>query len=245
MFSDLQTILRLDGSEISGKFVHLVEEDDNLANFLVHHFVNLGLKQGKKVVIVGLENTFGHYNAVGLKLGNNLMKLKESKSVFYYDFMSKFSTFCDNPKDLVQDLLETLDSELTENSILVLDKFSLVSSLGFTAKQSLNLAQKLQKLVVLKKSTLVTCSRANSNLGSEDYLSQNEQNEVISAFLSHSATLNIVVRPLKSGKSRNVTGNLTFLWTLPNQGNKPQEYQFRVEEKDVKIFSAGTSNAVL
>ena len=41
MFIDLQTALRLDEVDLSGGIVHIVEEDDNLASFLIHHFIHL------------------------------------------------------------------------------------------------------------------------------------------------------------------------------------------------------------
>ena len=65
MFSEVQTALRLDENDLQGKFVYIVEEDDHLASFLIHHFIHMGIQKKTKVVIVGLENTFGHYNSVG------------------------------------------------------------------------------------------------------------------------------------------------------------------------------------
>lgn len=65
MFIDLQTALRLDEVDFSGGIVHIVEEDDNLASFLIHHFIHLGIHKKSKVIIVGFENTLGHYNGIG------------------------------------------------------------------------------------------------------------------------------------------------------------------------------------
>ena len=47
----------------------------------------------------------------------------------------------------------------------------------------------------------------------------------ISAFLSHTANLTIAARPLASGRSSTVTGNLCFLWNIPEEG------QIRLSEK--------------
>jgi hypothetical protein len=77
-----------------------------------------------------------------------------------------------------------------------------------------------------------------------DHHEPDEQADQLSAFLAHCAHLNIVVRPLSTGRSINVTGNLNFMWTS-NLSQEKNQYQFRVEEKDVKVFAAGTSTAVL
>ena len=71
-----------------------------------------------------------------------------------------------------------------------------------------------------------------------------EGNDRISAFMSHTSNLSIAVRPLSSGRSSTVTGNICFLWNDPEDG-QIQHFQFRVEEKDVKVFAIGTSGAVL
>ena len=50
MFSEVQTALRLDENDLQGKFVHVVEEDDHLASFLIHHFIHMGIQKKTKVV---------------------------------------------------------------------------------------------------------------------------------------------------------------------------------------------------
>jgi 16S rRNA C1402 N4-methylase RsmH len=66
MFPDLQSVLRLDQQDhFQGVRVHVVEEEDQLGAFVIHHLVSLALKKQSKVVLVGFENTFGHYNGVG------------------------------------------------------------------------------------------------------------------------------------------------------------------------------------
>ena len=50
MFSEVQTALRLDENDLQGKFVHVVEEDDHLASFLIHHFIHMGIQ--KKTIVI-------------------------------------------------------------------------------------------------------------------------------------------------------------------------------------------------
>ena len=104
------------------------------------------------------------------------------------------------------------------------------------------LVQELQSICERYQSCLVTRCRALTGLGEEE--THDEGSDRISAFLSHTANLTIAVRPLASGRSSTVTGNLCFLWNLPEE-SQIQLFQFRVEEKDVKVFAFGTSGAVL
>ena len=66
----------------------------------------------------------------------------------------------------------------------------------------------------------------------------------LAAFLCHTSHLNVALWPLPSGKSSNVTGNLTFCWSRDSNPHTG-DFQFQVEEKDVKVFALGTSSAVL
>ena len=190
-------------------------------------------------------NRFSTYR---LKIGNNLFKLKESGNVTYIEAFSKIASLIDanelSSYDVViEHLLEDIKKEMSENAFVILDKISLFYNLGMPTKSTMKLIREIQKHAMKKGCLIVTCSKSYSKLGmteQEDFV----HDDAFLSYLSHCATLNIVVRPLSSGKSMNVTGNMIFLWNLPNH-NLPKYYQFRLEEKDVKVFSAGTSNAVL
>ena len=65
MFPDLQSVLRLEETPLKGKFIHICEEEDQLGAFLLHHFIHLGIKRNAKILLVGIENSFGHYNGIG------------------------------------------------------------------------------------------------------------------------------------------------------------------------------------
>ena len=68
MFPDLQSVLRLDQNQFGSggsTRINVVEEEDQLGQVVLHHFVSLAIGRQMKVVIVGIENTFGHYNGAG------------------------------------------------------------------------------------------------------------------------------------------------------------------------------------
>ena len=192
-----------------------------------------------------------HFFTCRLKIGNNLFKLKESGNVTYIEAFSKIASLidADEPSSydvVIEHLLEDIKKEMSENAFVILDKISMFYNLGMPTKTTMKFIREIQKHAVKKGCIIVTCSKSYSKLGmdeQDDFV--HEDDEAFLSYLSHGATLNIVVRPLSTGKSMNVTGNMIFLWNLPNQNGLPKYYQFRLEEKDVKVFSAGTSNAVL
>ena len=193
-------------------------------------------------------NRFSTYR---LKIGNNLFKLKESGNVTYIEAFSKIASLIDanelSSYDVViEHLLEEIKKEMSENAFVILDKISIFYNLGMPTKTTMKFIRELQKHAVKKGCLIVTCSKSYSKLGLADQDDFIHDDDGFLSYLSPCATLNIVVRPLSSGKSMNVTGNMIFLWNLPTNPNlMPKYYQFRLEEKDVKVFSAGTSNAVL
>ena len=181
-----------------------------------------------------------------LKFGLNLLKLRESGTLRFFDGFQSVSEALDDQDNfnyLSKKLMSFLDENLDENSVIILDKVSILQSLGLDTKSAVELCLALQLKALTTKSVLVTRSRANSSLDVdlEDF-SVDDPSDQISSFLAQSAFLNIVVRPLPTGKSLSVTGNLHFKSRAETAIHR---FQYLLEEKDVKIFAKGTSNAVL
>ena len=86
MFPQLSSCL---GKAENSKVVTVSELAPDKAGFVLHHFISRWLKTGQKVVIVGLEHSFGHYHSVGIKLGYNLLKLRENGQVVFYEGLKK------------------------------------------------------------------------------------------------------------------------------------------------------------
>ena len=52
--------------------VAILEDNSDMGAFVIHHFISRAVKKGQKLLLVGLEQSFGHFHSVGLKLGFNL-----------------------------------------------------------------------------------------------------------------------------------------------------------------------------
>ena len=100
------------------------------------------VKRGEKVCIVGLEQSFGHFHSVGLKLGLSLLKLRDQGTVRFYDGLKKVlelsnsesggplaPTKSSNSDSLVALYKEVVDI-MQDTKLLVVDNVSILSCLG-------------------------------------------------------------------------------------------------------------------
>ena len=52
--------------------VAILEDNSDMGAFVIHHIISRAVKNGQKLLRVGLEQSFGHFHSVGLNLGFNL-----------------------------------------------------------------------------------------------------------------------------------------------------------------------------
>jgi len=281
MFPEVHSALKLDQHPVAGKRINIVEEDVDMAGFLVHHFVSHAVKSGSDVLLVGLDQTLGHYTGIGLKLGVDLIKLQKSKQFVFLDLLkyvsANYVTMEENDdvigtaaaasfvktKSLrslyltIRQQCEELKKGQGQNQrplTIIVDKLTLLSSLGVPLGEIVTFAQYLQALALEQGATLVTLSRGHSSrdLGSR-YKDEMELDlgdsgggscDSLVAFLDHTSHLTVVVWPLMTGHSEVVTGNFLFSWN-DQSGGETGRYQYNTEEKNVKVFALGASSAVL
>lgn len=268
MFADLQSSLRLDQHDLLGHRISLVEEEDGLGGFLLHHFISLAVRSEWNIFLVGIEHTLGHYTAVGLKMGNSLQKMKDTSQLVYCDVLknvaSAYAGETDNNTGVDLSFIrgsnttkswEKLDPmyksieaayraqqiKRSKPVLIIVDKLSLLFNLGLHLQDLLPFVQNLQKMDT--SACLITLCRAHSSLQTLIETSDDAAATQLAAYLAHTSHLNVVVRPLKTGRSFSVSGNIAFTWTTNHK--ETGQYQYRVEEKDVRVFAAGTSSAVL
>ena len=114
MFSEVHSALKLDQHPVAGKLVNLVEEKGDLGGFLIHHFVADAVKSEGNVVLVGLEQTLGHYHSVGIKLGVDIIKKQKAGTFVFVDLLKSvcdtYASRCDDEKRYWNSLLEIVNS---------------------------------------------------------------------------------------------------------------------------------------
>ena len=265
MFAQVHSALRLDNiwtANGNPRLTTIVEDDDDLGSFLLHHFLAASIKGQRKVLLIGLDQSLGHYIAVALKGGVNLQKARESGQLMAIeglrstcdaysapetsDVKNDFS-FVTDPRrnDLthltstVQDTIKRFRGNEEEGSrpVVIVDKLSLLLSHGVPVRTALGFCRRLQQICDELGADMVALTR-------RDPLDLDEDLNELTDYLACSSHLSVRCWPLESGKSSSVTGNMRFEWV---DGDEIQSgrYQYCVEEKDVKVFALGASKAVL
>ena len=109
-----------------------------------HHFISKAVKKGQKILLVGLEQSFGHFHSVGLKLGFNLHKLREQKSILFYEGLKRVLelelnssgplSYVENSNNLnsLEELYKEVVAAASSSQIVVVDNLSILHCLGHT-----------------------------------------------------------------------------------------------------------------
>lgn len=253
MFPEVQGSLRLDKNNLAGKTVAIFESEDRLGAFLVHHFLQNALGSKSPVIFVGVEQSLGHYHAVGMKTGCNLIKARDSGQLHFVELLKNLGQTYGSDEDLetpnsfwhpngkpnlvniykhVEDTLKGLPDN-SQPPTVIIDKLSLFLAMGATPQALIIFFTHLRHLILAQGGTLILLGRRDP-----DHAHQ----ETLSHFIEFRSDLVIQIWPLSTGKSPNVTGNLDYSWNfMGDQGR----YQFYLDDKTVRVFALGTSKAVL
>merc|ERR1719495_2493482 len=155
-----------------------------------------------------------------MKMGTNLLKLRQSGQVVFFEGMKILAELVESDSaevSLVQNLYRQISGLLKEDCLLVVDQLFMLTCLGIS-----------------DRSTYLLCHY----LVSETL--KLERSEIVVRLFRRLGDLHLSVTGLETGLSRDVSGVLS-IQTLQGQ---TQTLHFKVLDKDVKVFAPGTSSAV-
>jgi KaiC/GvpD/RAD55 family RecA-like ATPase len=176
MFPEIHSALRLDKYSVENKRINIVQEPSTDASFLLHHFTSVASKSNCNILIIAFEQTIGHFHGVGMKLGYDLLKLQKKGQVIFFDALKNahnsyisdsncsdteniFDFHSDLATTLIR-LLNVIEQKITqfENKarplVVIIDKLSLLLSLGAKLSNVVNFLIHLQISVKDKNGTL-------------------------------------------------------------------------------------------
>ncbi|XP_030829613.1 elongator complex protein 6 [Strongylocentrotus purpuratus] len=261
MFTDLNAHIVSSEPDSQGDFFLVTEACDSDGSFILHHFLTQYLKSSSKVVFLGLAQSFSHYNAVAQKLGVNLMAARTSGQLDFisglqYSFplmREEGSSVQSSSQDtILQDCIiskslhplykqlqkyigKETGTQTYDGTLLMIDDLSILHSLGVETSQIANFMQYCQQSGSIV--SLLHCD------GDED-----EEMLSLSTQLQHACTCHLMIEGLPTGFSKDVHGQLTIRQKSSNVDNaRPSKkmLQFKITDKNVSFFPAGTSSAVL
>ena len=171
---------------------------------------------------------------MGVKLGLNLLKLRQTGRVTFYDglkLIPKLFEESESDIEIVKKIYDDIKAVVSEDTLIMVDQVSLLLHLGIDTKNVYALCHYL---------SLLPLKILNVQLVLRMFESNNADNNLVNQ-VHRLGVLNIKVEGLQTGLSRDVSGVITF-----NFKDKDDiKLQYKTFDKEVKIFAPGTCKAVL
>ena len=181
---------------------------------------------------MGLEQSFGHYHGVAMKMGTNLLKLRQSGRVVFYEGLKELPELLSSEPDevsLVKTLYEKMRCLVVEDTLVVVDQIFILSCLGLSQRSLYLLCHHLVAANLQLERTQTVLRLYHPDC------------EQLASLVRRLADLTMSVSGLQTGVSKDVSG----LLSLHTRASTSQTLQFKITDKDVKMFAPGTSSAVL
>ena len=242
MFSELDDLLQLDIS--NHNVLAVTEQPPADAGFFMCHLINRALRASMMVRVFSLDKPASHYRHLCVKCSIDVRQAETNGSLGFVDgadlilraLRSGSGLLEANEPLPVRFVFEKLTSSVEwgvgQRGLLVLDDLSALLALGCPPSDILLLVQNL----------LTWCRKQDVMLAilmSGDTVDKGVQQ--LAAAVAGCADLAVTVRGLSSGHCAEVTGELE----LRRPGSTTLLRQFKAEDRNVRIFAAGMSRAVL
>ena len=172
--------------------------------------------------------------------GLNLHKLREQKKLVFIDVMSTMlqdvldDSPAKNPDKSLEGLCQQILDAASEPCFLIVDHLSILSHLGYSTRSQLVFTNKLLRHTRDKGGKLLVSYSLSTN-----------HIDSLATYLQRTADLSFLIEDLKTGRSKDVSGNLCIATRDENGAFSRKDLQYRLEERTVKVFAPGTSGAVL
>ncbi|XP_043235269.1 uncharacterized protein LOC122388334 [Amphibalanus amphitrite] len=239
MFTDLVDLLHTD--TVQGHFLAVTEQPPADASFVLCHLINRALRAGGAVRVLALDKPPAHYRHLCAKCGADVRQAEAAGALTFVDgaqltaraLRSDSGALTAGGPLPVRAVFDQLTGSADRSaSLLVLDNLSALAALGCRPADLLLLVHNLQRWCRRRDAALATLTSRDAD---DRTLCQ------LAAAVAGSADLAVTVRGLSSGHCAEVTGELE----LRRPGEAALLRQFKAEDRNVRVFAAGTSRAVL
>ncbi|XP_012220592.1 elongator complex protein 6 [Linepithema humile] len=262
--------LGIDRVNMDGKMILIEEQHGTNANFLLNAVLSHALKKMQAICLVLCHNTFGHYHNVGMRLGYNLLALKEKGQVTVVEPMK---IVANNIADLCNDSMDK--EEIVIPDAISAEHMDIVHKLFTCVKKSYDEAAKFQGSVVLivddinhlldlglsMRDTMYFVRYLRSSVASHplsqlcilthtyQWDPQTSNADAVANVLKHMAHLCVATKPFKTGHSSDTSGKLIVHWRIDSVRLKyhwPEEttHLFKLSDWQVKIYTSGAMSVL-
>lgn len=248
MANDVLSVLHLDKESLCNKVIVIGECQDTDTIFFHCSLIAKQLKDKGAVCFVNFHNDSEFYNKVCRKMGYNLSDLLETGSLKFIDCVSHINdslrgiedatiNFLKDPNalDKLFSIIELSVLELITNhsSVLILiDDLTHLFDLNYNAN-SINLFYQRCKCLVFKH------PQCSLEVGVH-IVSEYHQSNILYNAISHMSTISCKTTSLKTGRSLEVTGNLSIAKSSSDQCINMQNYHYKLYDRGIKVFAPGS-----
>jgi len=256
MYSSLNHYIDLDNNSLpTQEFIYIQENDDANGSFILYHFLSMFIKNHGNVRLINLAETLVHYTYALQKLNTNIKEATDvEKKFIFIDALKLINATFDNTaveenpfvnidkkdfnfKDFLEYILKIVNTSNDNTpTLIIVDDFSTFLNIGIHHQTIVDLTHYL-KLLSCKfhLNVLVRCN----NKQEDDELC------VINNALQSYSTIHFNISPLKTGYSRELSGQIEMTRYKDVTKCIEQHLQYKLLDKDVKFIAPGTSSAVL
>ena len=269
MFVELNNISGLNLDELPSGQNILITESDADGSFILHHLLSMYLKSKNNACVVGLLQSFTHYNNVAKKLSLSLADHKEAKHFVFVEALKHISEqiitkssgqvtstsdeewiqySVGNTHDALKGLyfhikksLEDIILWKTKPTILILDDISVLLSLGVPVLDIVYFVQYLRQMVCKHNGCLAILCQGNKT-------GDDEEGKFLCKQLKYHSNLLFQVEGLQTGYCKDVHGEIGIVRRNPADIlglNLTKYVQFKVTDKSVSFFARGMSTAAI
>lgn len=260
MFLELNTFLDFDNKALPRQFVVLSSDDIVEHTFVLNHMLMLYLKSGRRVFQLNFVHDDTFFSSVCQKVGINLKSysaknafhtfscLKLLKSLVKGSFSDDLHplSFLSVPASGSGDRLSRLTSQILDEFhrfvgddpskgevLLLVDDISGLLNLGLTNREILGAVQSLRADARVRDSGALLVGTKSCAHDDDAECHQ------LCTYLSHLADATIDVRGLSTGRSKDITGQISVTRTSSTHLPVTKQMYFRLEDRGVKLFPAG------
>ncbi|KAF8060707.1 hypothetical protein FPV67DRAFT_303245 [Lyophyllum atratum] len=229
-----------------GILLLITDELASPADFLLHRVLISHIKETKhsKSVILSVSEGIERWKAIAAKSNVNLPQHISSGTVDFIDVMSHVRSSLDSGQPSLRLLLDLIKAPLQSNHgplLVILDDLTSLQWIGFS----------LLDISRFTRSLGGVCRKANATLIIRHHNVTPEEPDDLFRHLLHLCTYHMEVRPLSSGRSGSVSGEVALHpgMSTPSSGVKliprSSAIQYRLTDTGAVFFDRGTSGGVL
>ncbi|KAG5641093.1 hypothetical protein DXG03_006038 [Asterophora parasitica] len=229
-----------------GILLLITDELSSPADFLLHRTLVSHIKEAKnaKSIVFSVSEGIERWKAIAAKSNVNLPQYISSGTLTFIDVLSHVRSSLDSGQPSLRPLLELVKVPLQATNVpilVIVDDITSLEWIGFS----------LLDITGFTRALHATCRKANATLIIRHHNVTPAEPDDLFRHLLHICTYNLEVRPLLSGRSGSVSGEVALHPGISTPAStvklipRSSAIQYRLTDTGAVFFERGTAGGVL